>query len=394
METFAGLGLHTLRTAALWEHVEQTRSWDSVDRTLDAMKNFHLRPIVGLLHHGSGPSFTNLLDPEFPEKFAAFALQLVKRYPWVIDYTPINEPQTTGRFSCLYGHWYPHHRNMNSYLRALIHQLKGIVLAMQAIHSVQPEARFIHTEDGGVTYSTQILEPYRLEREDRRWLGLDLLCGRVTRGHPMFEFLVNHGLEDGEILWFSDKPCPPSLVGLNYYVTSDRFLDHRVELYPAHFRGGDTGLEPLVDVDAVRIRREGIAGVGAILRQAWTRYQLPVAVTESHLGGDPAEQVRWLLEAWDEAKKAREVGIQVHAITVWGLLGLYGWDDLCMGRTSKYESGVFDLSNGTPEPTMLAEIVQQLANGRSISTSAKGWWNDGSRLTSPHLEEDACDQAV
>jgi dTDP-4-dehydrorhamnose reductase len=384
IETFAALGLQTLRTAALWEHVEQMQCWDSVDRTLQAMNKFGLRPIVGLLHHGSGPSSTNLLDPAFPEKFAAFALQSAQRYPWVIDYTPINEPQTTGRFSCLYGHWFPHHKSMHSYLRALLLQLKAIVLAMQAIRSVQPKARFIHTEDGGVTYSTDLLESYRLEREDRRWLGLDLLCGKVTRGHPMFQFLLDHGLEEGDILWFVEKPCQPSVVGLNYYVTSDRFLDHRVELYPPHFRGGDTGTEPLVDVDAVRIRREGITGVLVVLREAWERYRLPVAITEAHLGGDSDQQVRWILEIWRDAQEATKSGIHVEAITVWGLLGLYGWDNLCRGKTNKYEPGVFDLSNGIPEPTMLAEVVRCLANGQSIPESlriADGWWSSPSRLT-------------
>jgi hypothetical protein len=33
-----------------------------------------------------------------------------------------------------------------------------------------------------------------------------------------------------------------------------------VSLYPDYLRGGDTGDEPLVDVEAVRIRPEGIAG--------------------------------------------------------------------------------------------------------------------------------------
>ncbi|MCU1222305.1 MAG: dTDP-4-dehydrorhamnose reductase [Edaphobacter sp.] len=391
MQMFAGLGLQTLRTAVHWEHFERTNCWSCADCTLQAMEQFGLRPIVGMLHHGSGPPSTSLLDKEFPEKFAAFALQVTKRYPWVLDYTPINEPQTTGRFACLYGHWFPHHRNMRSYVRALFHQIKAIVLSMQAIRSVQPEARLIHTEDGGSTFSTQPLEPYRMEREHRRWLGLDLLCGSVTRNHPLFQFLLDYGLEEREILWFTERPCPPSVIGLNYYVTSDRFLDHRVHLYPNHFRGGDLGTEPLVDIDAVRIRPEGIVGVGALLTQAWDRYQLPVAITEAHLGCEPDQQVRWLAQTWHEAQQAFDAGVNVRAVTAWGLLGLYDWCNLCTSNSGVYEPGVFDLSSGTPVPTPVATLVQQLAQGHPVDKgvlSSFHWWRENSRLThtSPAIE--------
>ena len=85
-----------------------------------------MKPIVGLMHHGSGPSYTNLLDPQFPEKLASYAAAVARRYPWITDYTPVNEPLTTARFSCLYGHWYPHHRDPLLFARALLAQLRGV----------------------------------------------------------------------------------------------------------------------------------------------------------------------------------------------------------------------------------------------------------------------------
>src|SRR3546814_11151054 len=65
-----------------------------------------------LLHHGSGPGYTSLIDPDFPAKFAAFAARAAERYPWIESWTPINEPLTTARFSALYGHWYPHRKEI------------------------------------------------------------------------------------------------------------------------------------------------------------------------------------------------------------------------------------------------------------------------------------------
>ena len=382
LKLFADLGLKTLRVALHWEEFEKTKSWDQWDELLATMQDLKITPIVGLVHHGSGPASTHLLDPDFPERLAGFARLVAARYPHVTEYTPVNEPQTTGRFATLYGAWYPHERSMRSYVRALFHQIKGIVLSMQAIRSIQPAARLIHTEDGGETFATQPLERYRLEREHRRWLGMDLLCGCVGRSHPLFDFLKEHGLNEGEILWFEANACPPSIVGLNYYVTSDRYLDHRLELYPPR-AGGDTGDEPLVDIEAVRVRREGLAGVRTILRQAWDRYGLPVAITEAHLGCDPLEQTRWLHEAWAEALTARYTGVDVRGVTAWALLGSYNWCHLCTQDTGSYEPGVFDVTGGTPVPTPLADLVKKLIDGvePTSATTEAGWWKRSDRFT-------------
>ena len=383
LECIAALGLCTLRLGLQWEHFDATRSWESFDRTLKSARRLGIRPIAGLLHHGSGPRHTSLLDPEFPEKLAGYALAVAQRYPWLLDYTPVNEPQTTSRFSCLYGHWYPHHRSVQSYVRALANEIKGIVLAMRAIRTIQPAARLIHTEDGGATTATAELEPFRAEREHRRWLGTDLLCGRVTPDHSLFGFLIEHGLSEHEILWFAENLCPPSVLGLNYYVTSDRFLDHRLDRYPANYRGGDTGSEPLVDIEALRVRVEGISGVRAILTEAWERYGLPVAITEAHLGGEGTDQVRWLSEVWQQAEAARAAGVDVRAVTAWALLGSFNWPNLCTQDAGLYEPGVFDLASGELRSTPLAGLVAQLARGESfphLPAHEIAWWHRPDRL--------------
>ncbi len=35
--------------------------------------------------------------------------------------------------------------------------------------------------------------------------------------------LRQHNITKDEITWFANNVCPPSIVGLNYYLTSDRF---------------------------------------------------------------------------------------------------------------------------------------------------------------------------
>lgn len=112
LDLFADLGLEAIRYPILWERTAPDglaeADWSWPDERLGRLRELGIRPIVGLLHHGNGPRETSLLDPAFPEKFAAYARAVAERYPWVCDYTPINEPLTTARFCGLYGFWYPH----------------------------------------------------------------------------------------------------------------------------------------------------------------------------------------------------------------------------------------------------------------------------------------------
>lgn len=110
LEHVAALGVRTLRYPVIWERIApdspDEHDWRWTDERLGLLRSLNIQPIAGLVHHGSGPHYTNLLDPEFPAKLASFAGAAAARYPWVRDWTPVNEPLTTARFSGLYGHWY------------------------------------------------------------------------------------------------------------------------------------------------------------------------------------------------------------------------------------------------------------------------------------------------
>src|SRR3954466_352010 len=179
LDRFAAIGLRTLRFPVLWEllapehDVEPDWSWS--DGRLERARALGIRLIAGLLHHGSGPSFTNLVDPAFPQLFADYAGKVARRYPWIEAYTPINEPLTTARFSGLYGHWYPHGQDDQTFAQALINECRAVVLAMRAVREVNPAAELIQTEDVGKVFSTPLLA-YQAEFEnERRWATYDLL---------------------------------------------------------------------------------------------------------------------------------------------------------------------------------------------------------------------------
>jgi dTDP-4-dehydrorhamnose reductase len=388
LDRLAGIGIARMRFPVIWERVSPEPGrleWSWTDERIGRLRELGVRPIAGLLHHGSGPRHTNLLDPAFPELLAAYAREVARRYPDIDAYTPVNEPLTTARFSGLYGLWYPHGRDDRSFIRALLNELRATVLAMKAIREVNPKAVLVQTEDLGFTDCTPRLR-YQAEFENlRRWLSFDLLTGRVDKRHPLRGYLRNHGATEQELQAFVDDPCPPGIVGINSYVTSERFLDERVELYPPQMRGGN-GRDEYVDIELARVHGRSIGGFAVRLREASERYRLPVAITEVHLGCSRDEQLRWLHQAWRAAQDLRESGHDVRGVTVWAAFGTYDWDSLVTKAQGHYEPGLWDVSSGEPRPTALASLARQLAEGETPHNpvlEAPGWWQRELRLEYP-----------
>lgn len=396
LDLFAGLGIRTLRYPVLWEMVAprdpDRPDWSWTDLRLNRLRELGIEPVAGLLHHGSGPAYTSLVDPDFPLLLARYARTVAERYPWLTSFTPVNEPLTTARFSGLYGHWYPHGTDDRTFVRALLQQCRGIVQAIEAIREVTPGARLVMAEDMGRTFSTELLA-YQAEYENhRRWLSLDLLAGRVSIHHPLRLWLEQNGALPEDFGFFEEHPTLPDVVGLNYYLTSDRFLDERLDLYPSCVHGGNH-LHRYADVEAVRAWPEGILGHEEVLREAWLRYGREVALTEVHLGSSREEQLRWFHEAWHAALALTAQGVPVRAVTAWSLLGSFDWSRLFTTITGSYEPGVFDVRGPSPRPTLLAQALRQVSKRGDMqhpALDAPGWWRRPERFLPscrPSLEE-------
>lgn len=379
LEKIAQLGIRTIRYPVVWERIAPTHpeqlDWSWTDERLLFLKGKNINPIVGLLHHGSGPQYCTFDQDDFAEQFAHFAKHVAERYPWLTLYNPINEPLTTARFAGLYGHWYPHQTSDASFCRILINQCTGIVRAMQEIRKIQPAAQLIQTEDLGMTHSTEALQYQADFENERRWLGYDLLCGFVNEQHPLWGYLTGAEIASEELHFFLTNPCPPDILGLDYYLTSERYLDDQVHNY-APFMVGGNGRHPYVDIEAVRAPVTMAGGENLIL-QTWERYHLPIAVTEVHLGCTREEQMRWLYQAWQTGKNLIARGVDFRAITAWAALGSFDWNTLLTREVGYYEPGLFDVRSVQPRPTALSHLVQQLlTNETAVHPLAgePGWW--------------------
>jgi dTDP-4-dehydrorhamnose reductase len=253
---------------------------------------------------------------------------------------------------------------------------------MGAIREINLSARLVQTEDLGKTFSTPRMAYQANFDNERRWLTFDLLCGRVDARHALWNYFIKWGIQPAELEWFLENPCPPDILGVNHYLTSDRFLDERLHWYPAATHGGNRR-HRYADVEAVRVDLNGELGPAVRLAEICNRYHLPVAVTEAHLGCSSDQQVKWFREVWNAAQLQRANGHDVRAVTAWALLGSFDWNSLLVNNDNIYEPGVFDLRSGLPQPTALAKELREIADGKQADHSLAdepGWWHKAERI--------------
>ena len=176
LDRIAEMGIKTLRFPVLLETIApqsfDDADWSWHDRHLGRLRELGIRVIATLCHHGSGPTYTDLLDPGFADILSRHARRVAERYPWIEDFTPVNEPLTTARFNCLYGHWYPHRKDNAAFLRGLVNQCKAMILCMAEIHKLN---------------ANRPADPDRRPRP-RLFDGIAGLAGALREQSPLVEF--------------------------------------------------------------------------------------------------------------------------------------------------------------------------------------------------------------
>ena len=362
LEIFQRIGIQKIFYPCLWEQVAPKDldhcDWSFLDERLNELKRLKFPFVANLLHHGSGPQYTSLIDPDFPEKFATYARLFATRFPWVNEYTPIQEITHTARFSCLEGHWYPQLRSEVYYLKAIIHQCKATVLAMKAIKEINPHARLIQTENLGTYQSSAVLKELADFENHRQWLALDLLTGKMVKTHRLYDYLIQQGIREEELKWFEDNSHAPDILGINHTLSSNRFLDDEINMYPDWTQRVYQS-QKYSDVAAVDTGKIETPMFGTIFKESWQRYHIPLVLMGSHILAEREAQMRWLNCLWQVAEDLNKQGMHVEAVSASNLLGTFAWHD---GETF-YQPGVFELHHNTVElrPTGLAYLIQELA---------------------------------
>jgi glycosyl hydrolase family 1 len=375
-DLIASLGVRATRVPVLWEKCapHDPRSLDLAwpRRRLLRLRELGVEQIVTLLHHGSGPRYTSLVDPAFPHLLAAYAGAVAAAFPWVRRWTPINEPLTTARFATLYGHWYPNAReDHRAFGAAIVNEALGTVLAMHAIRRSVPDAELVLTEDlQGFTALDAGVADYVAHKRERAFLSAELVMGRVIPGHALYDYLCTTCCVAPELLReLAAGAIAPALMGWNYYPYSERTLWSGVDGAASNMATVEVGPLPI--------------SPRPLLRAAHARLGLPFALAEVHVHGTAEERVRWLLARDADLRALAAEGLPAVALGAWAAFGLVDWDSLLVRSAGRSEDGIFtfDAADAEPQPTAVAETLRALARGeRLMAPAALGWWESERRL--------------
>lgn len=250
-------------------------------------------------------------NKNYPKFVARYAAEFAKRYKSLISwYTPLNEPIINALMCGMRGLWSPYMKSEKRYIKLMLQLAKGIVRTVEVIKEIQPDSVMVHVEATGLTRTIrEDLASLAQEEKNRNYICYDLISGRVTHDHPLFSWLVRHGISPDDLGELQKNSIKLDVLGLNFYPqwsTKHFYIDKRGKI-------------------AFRETEHEGDGFSELITDYYDRYQVPVMITEtSAVGGDEVRQ-KWLESSVSMIKNLRETGVPVIGYTWFPLFTMIDW---------------------------------------------------------------------
>ncbi len=259
----AGIGCVGIRDAARWyvtNPLPGIYDWSWLDRVVSTAEKFSLKLYLDLWHYGY-PDWMDLMSPDAPGQFAAFARQIALRYPSIQHYCICNEPSLLIEMGGRQGRWRPFMRRKDtSILRRQV--CRCIIQASKAALEVKPDALLILPEPWHATDKTP---------EDEQAAVLDTVMG----------------LREPELGGASELV---TIIGLNHYRDSTLPPFHRLILNA---------------------------------RQRWPHKDLWITETSGPAKG--WQQTEWFWWMIAEVRLAQMAGVDIPVFTWAPAISMYDW---------------------------------------------------------------------
>ncbi|MDP9086484.1 MAG: glycosyltransferase [Pseudomonadota bacterium] len=290
-EILGTLGILTVRDGLRWHLIEREPGqydWSSAARQLAGASAAGTEVIWDLLHYG-WPDDLDVWSPDFVSRFSRFAHEAAKRIRDATSgtcfYCPINEISflSWGGGDSAYLNPFAHGRGFE----LKVQLARAGIAAMDVIRTVDPAARFVHT-DPVINVLTDLAQPtdapHAEGHRQAQFQGWDLLSGRIW---PQI----------------GGRADLLDIVGVNYY-HNNQWIHGGLPISQDHPR-----YKPF----------------HRILAETYSRYGRPIFVAETGIEGD--ERPAWLSMIAREVRHARELGVPVQGICLYPILDHPGWDD-------------------------------------------------------------------
>jgi beta-glucosidase/6-phospho-beta-glucosidase/beta-galactosidase len=186
--------------------------WSFADRAFDRLAELRIEPIVDLVHYGL-PGWIEgaYLNPDFPELMAEYAGRVAERFrDRLVYYTPLNEPRITAWYCGKLGWWPPGRRGWRGFLHVMNSVCRGVVKTVHRLAEISQGIVPVHV-DATDLYETvdPELQAEVIRRQEMVFLALDLISGRVNRGHRLYDWIIANEITSEQLEWFKENRIEP-----------------------------------------------------------------------------------------------------------------------------------------------------------------------------------------
>ena len=311
IDLLAGCGVRRLRYPVRWHRIERRRGefdWSGPDQVLGHLRDNGFRPVVDLLHFTSYPRWLRrgFADRRFPAAYLRYTEAFATRYPWVEEYTLLNEPFTTFFLCGQEAVWPPHLRGLKGFLTLATNVFPAVAAASRAYRDLLPGARHVWA-DTCERHTAAVPDAGRHTEvcNDRRFFLLDLFTGRALEpGRP---FVDQVRAARGDAL-LAMEPGVIDVLGLDYYAHNQWQYQDRAG------RGVCPSPDPVP--------------LGDLILEYHGRYRLPCMLAETNIRGFSSDRAAWLKYTLEQCERARAAGVPLDGYCWFPTVDSADWDSL------------------------------------------------------------------
>lgn len=327
------LGHNCHRLSLEWSRLQprenhwDENAWSHYRQVISKLKSEGIEPLL-TLNHFTLPKWLadkgGWLSLETADYFTDFARRSVERLGDMVTYwLTINEPMVLALLSYLLGMWPPGKADIADMCRAIEIQMHAHIKAYEVMHQ---KAREIY---GKKIYIGIAQNVARMQTCTHGYIKN--ILPTFWRHHFWNHFFV-WSLMNGVLffpgLFFKVLPFRKTLdfIGLNYY---RRFHIKFAGFSLAKMLGDDClCLEHRIGGKRTDLWWESYANGLFDLIKDFSRYQLPIIVTENGIATDDDKQrVEFIKEHLDAVAKAKAKGLPITGYLYWSLLDNFEWAD-------------------------------------------------------------------
>lgn len=308
------LGVNSLRWGIPWYKVNSEKNkWDFewTDKAMSYLKEKNIEIILDLMHYGTPDWMENsFLNKDYPNYVGEYTERIIERYPYLKFITPFNETHTSCEFSGRRKEWPPYLEDYAGYVKIFKAIMYGVIKQMNAIEKTSMKSVHVECSGGTITDEDKYKNDALVETSVQH-IYWDFLTGMFDEKHPIFDFLISHGIDDKDIEYFKENKKNIDVMGINFY---PQFSYQKIYTD----KNGETKRENThLWTDYFE----------KLIMQRYEKYKAPIMITETSIRDNDDMRLRWIKDSSELIIKMRkEKNINIIGYTYFPVIDMYDWD--------------------------------------------------------------------